>query len=156
MAQAQVSADKLYISYTGCQDIQDKCKYISINFPKLKIRPSNIEILLQPLKNILVLQLKGHTRQCDILSKSIPRFEGRIFPGEDLNKGRQLLNLNSDSLKYSHTYRGVLAELDVEFLYDGVFVCEKYPYMNMDETCKYIIWMLFYLCFIFEIFVNSF
>ena len=47
------------------------------------------------------------------------------------------MNLNSDSLKYSHLYRGVLAELEVEFLYDGVFVCEKYPYMNMDETCKY-------------------
>ena len=64
-----------------------------------------------------------------------------------MNKGRQLLNLNSDSLKYSHLYRGVLAGLDVEFLYDGVFVCEKYPYMNMDETCKYMIWMAFYLCF---------
>ena len=57
------------------------------------------------------------------------------------------MNLNSDSLKYSHIYRGVLAELDVEFLYDGVFVCEQYPYMNMDETCKYMIWILFYLCF---------
>ena len=63
-----------------------------------------------------------------------------------MNKGRQLLNLNSDSLKYSHLYRGVLAELDVEVLYDGVFVCEKYPYINMDETCKYIIWMCFYFC----------
>ena len=63
-----------------------------------------------------------------------------------MNKGRQLLNLNSDSLKYSHLYRGVLAELEVEFLYDGGFVCEKYPYMNMDETCKYIIWMWFSLC----------
>ena len=68
-----------------------------------------------------------------------------------MNKGRQLLNLNSDSLKYSHTYRGVLAELDVEFLYDGVFVCEKYPYMNMDETCKYIIGMLFFFCYILHI-----
>ena len=67
-----------------------------------------------------------------------------------MNKGRQLLNLNSDSLKYSHLYRGVLAELEIEFLYDGGFVCEKYPYMNMDETCKYIIWMCFYFCLKFK------
>ena len=71
-----------------------------------------------------------------------------------MNKGRQLLNLNSDSLKYSHLYRGVLAELEVEFLYDGVFVCEKYPYMNMDETCKYSILKLLWTNVIFDIFVN--
>lgn len=79
------------------------------------------------------LQLLGIAKRCDILVKSISRFERRIFPGDEIHKKRQLLNFAHEYLKQASTYGGVLEELQIELLHNSG--CEHYPYLEMEETC---------------------
>ena len=72
--------------------------------------------------------------KCDILVQSLPRFERRIFPGEELHKKRQLLTFGYDRDQES-LYHGALDTLQVDLL-NPTSGCEKYPSLEMVETCK--------------------
>ena len=85
----------------------------------------------------------GRAQKCEILLESVPRFEKRIF-GELRNKDalKQIPRSRSDSFPYVYdTYAGsgintnMLKVLHVELLQGPG--CESYPYLEMDEGCKY-------------------
>ena len=85
----------------------------------------------------------GRAQKCKILLDSVPRFEKRIF-GELRNNDalKQIPRSRSDSFPYVYdTYAGsgintnMLKVLHVELLQGPG--CESYPYLEMDEGCKY-------------------
>ena len=83
---------------------------------------------------ISYLQLSQSAQRCDIIARSISRFERRIFPGEEIQKKRQFVTYGYEHLTNSSPYHGLLHELHVDLLNRSG--CEKYPHLNMQEDCK--------------------
>ena len=78
----------------------------------------------------------GRAQKCEILLKSLPRFEKRIF-GELRNNDawKNAPRSRSDSFPYVYDLNTkTLKVLHVELLQGPG--CESYPYLEMDEACK--------------------
>ena len=85
----------------------------------------------------------GRAQKCEILLESVPRFKKRIFGELRNNDGwKHIPRSRSDSFPYVYdTYAGIetstnmLKVLHVELLQGPG--CESYPYLEMNEGCKY-------------------
>jgi hypothetical protein len=89
-------------------------------------------------------QLTGIAEQCDVLSKSLARFESRIFPGNIPRQSRKNKLIRplqecagQDLAAYGGcdpNFAGVLEELTLYLENDTD--CSRHPYLNTDESCE--------------------
>jgi hypothetical protein len=87
-------------------------------------------------------QLNGVAQNCEILLKSIARFENRIFPGDVprwSRKNKLIYSLaacseKSDLEDCDPNFVGILEEITIFLESDAD--CAAHPYLNMDESCE--------------------
>jgi hypothetical protein len=91
---------------------------------------------------LFFFQLNGIAQKCEILLKSINRFEKRIFPGDVPRSSRKNKLIYSaaaclekaDLEGCDPNFVGILEEITI--LLESDADCSAHPYLNMVESCK--------------------